>query len=460
MPHRKLTIPIAVVASLFAIVCVLDEAAAAAPHGKWVEARSPNFIVVSNAGEGQARKVAVQFERIRALFRDSLPYAKQSSSPVITILAVKDEDSLRELLPEYWTKGHAHPGGIFINRYDQLQIAVNLSAQYENAYEAVYHEYYHSVTVPFFPGLPTWVAEGLADFYGNSTIGDKTADVGLPSAGLIDELRVTNNFIPLDVLFKVDHSSPYYNEQNKVSVFYAESWALVHYFMLGDNGAHKGAFGAYLQAPSEGASQDEAAAKAFGDLHKLQDELKAYAGRFLFPALKIPAPPKPSGDIAVRALSDASVDAYSGGFLALHEQFDQAEPLLKEAVQLDPRLALAQRNLALLHYFRHEGAEALASLSAAIALDSEDADLRYFRAELTFQDLSRTDPQIEDDLRRAIAAKPDFAAPYGLLGFYLLSNNDKIRGSAGLRTKIYFARARQYQLPVRLGPNPSSRSTL
>src|SRR5580704_6128075 len=152
MPHRKLTIPIAVVASLFAIVCVLDEAAAAAPHGKWVEARSPNFIVVSNAGEGQARKVAVQFERIRALFRDSLPYAKQSSSPVITILAVKDEDSLRELLPEYWTKGHAHPGGIFINRYDQLQIAVNLSAQYENAYEAVYHEYYHSVTVPFFPG--------------------------------------------------------------------------------------------------------------------------------------------------------------------------------------------------------------------------------------------------------------------------------------------------------------------
>ena len=94
----------------------LFAAALAAPTGKWVEVRSPNFIVVSNAGEGQARKTAVQFEQIRSLFRDSLSYAKNAASPVITIMAVKDEDSLRELLPEYWAqKGHSHPAGIFLD---------------------------------------------------------------------------------------------------------------------------------------------------------------------------------------------------------------------------------------------------------------------------------------------------------------------------------------------------------
>src|SRR5207245_6890493 len=66
-----------------------------APIGKWVEVRSPNFIVVSNTGEGQARKTAVQFEQVRSLFRESLAYANKSTSPVITILAVKDENSLR-----------------------------------------------------------------------------------------------------------------------------------------------------------------------------------------------------------------------------------------------------------------------------------------------------------------------------------------------------------------------------
>ena len=148
----------------------LFAAALAAPTGKWVEVRSQNFIVVSNAGEGQARKTAVQFEQIRSLFRDSLSYVKNSPSPVITILAVKDEDSLRELLPEYWAqKGHSHPAGVFLDGgYDQFQVAVNLAAHGDNPYEGLYHEYYHSVTMPYFPGLPVWVAEGMADFFGNS----------------------------------------------------------------------------------------------------------------------------------------------------------------------------------------------------------------------------------------------------------------------------------------------------
>jgi hypothetical protein len=231
------------------VTLFLLASAVAAPTGKWVEVHSPNFIVVSNAGEGQAHKIAVQFEQIRSLFRESLSYAKTGSSPLIIVLAVKDEDSLRELLPEFWDqKGHAHPAGIFVGGgYDQFQVAVNLAAHGDNAYESLYHEYYHSVTVPYFPGLPVWVAEGMADFYGNSVIGDKTAEIGVPNGALIAELR-GGALIPLPILFKVDHSSPYYNEQNKVSIFYAESWALIHYLMLGDRRAHNPSFGVYLGA--------------------------------------------------------------------------------------------------------------------------------------------------------------------------------------------------------------------
>lgn len=391
----------------------------AVPAGKWVEVRTPNFIVVSNAGEAQARKIAVQFEQVRSLFQDSLSYVKGSLSPTITILAVKDEDSLRELLPEYWAdKGHAHPAGIFIERYYQFQVALNLSAHGDNPYENLYHEYYHSVTVPYFPGLPTWVAEGLADFWGNSVISGKTADIGVPNGVLIAELRSTP-LIPLPELFKVDHNSPYYNEQNKVSIFYAESWALVHYLMLGDKQAHNSAFGAYLGALNGGASQDEAAAKAFGDVRKLQQNLEQYIRGLTFPAIQVTAPAKvEEGTLAARALSPADVDSYCGGFLALHGQFQQAEPLLKEAVQLDSHLALAQRNLALLHYLRKENADALASVSAAVSLDSEDPMARFLRAEWTFEDKSRTDPQIGADLQQALQAKPDFAAAEALLAIY------------------------------------------
>jgi lipoprotein NlpI len=416
------------IASCGFVTLFLMGTAAAAPTGKWIEVRSPNFIVVSNAGEGQARKIDVQFEQIRSLFRDSLSYAKTSGSPVITILAVKDEDSLRELLPEYWAeKGHAHPAGIFITGgYDQFQVALNLSAHGDNPYESLYHEYYHSVTVPYFPGLPAWVAEGMADFYGNSVIGDKTADLGMPNLALIEELRNTP-LIPLPLLFKVDHKSPYYNEQKKVSIFYAESWVLIHYLMLGDKRAHNPAFGAYLAALNEGATSDEAAAKAFGDLRKLQENLAAYIGRYTFSAVEVPAPAKlPESTLSTRALSQAEVSAYSGGFLALHGQFQPAESLLNEAAQLDPKLALAQRNLGFLHYFREQRSAALASFSAAVPLDPQDATTRYLRAQLTFDDVSHSDPQIEADLRQALALKPDFATANGLLAVYLAANNEKL----------------------------------
>src|SRR5260370_42065825 len=102
--------------SWYFVTFFLIAGAAAAPTGKWIEVRSPNFIVVSNAGESQARKIDVPFEPIRSLFRDSLSYAKNAPSPVITILAVKDEDSLRELLPEYWAEEfHTQPTGIFVS---------------------------------------------------------------------------------------------------------------------------------------------------------------------------------------------------------------------------------------------------------------------------------------------------------------------------------------------------------
>ncbi len=396
------------------------------PTGKWVEARSANFIVISNAGEAQARKIASQFEQIRSLFRDSLPYAQASASPTITILAVKDEDSLRELLSEYWAeKGRAHPAGIFVNRQYQFQVALDLNARGDNPYEGLYHEYYHSITVPYFPGLPTWIAEGLADFWGNSVINDKTATLGMPNAALIEELR-GNPLIPLSVLFKVDYTSPYYNEQNKVSIFYAESWALVHYLMLGDKRTHNPSFSAYLGALNQGATQDEAAAKAFGDLKKLEGNLEQYIGRFAFPVIQVAAPAKPNeSELAVRVISPAEVDAYCGGFLALHDQFQQAEPLLKEAVQLDSRLPLAQRNLALWHYFRKENKDALASISTAISLDPQEPMARFLRAEWTFDGVSRTDPQIEADLQQALQSKADFPAADDLLAIYY-ANNGKL----------------------------------
>lgn len=407
-----------------------------AKHDNWVEVRSPHFIVVSNAGEKQARKTAQQFEQIRTLFQSSLAVAQGHPTPVITILAMKDEKSLSELLPEYWTKGHVHPSGWFTYRMDQFYIALDLDAQGENPYKTVYHEYYHSLTMPYFPNLPTWLAEGLADFYGNSEIKGNVATMGNASAAQIEELR-QNKLIPLDVLFKVDHHSPYYNEQNKTSVFYAESWALTHYLMIGDKQSHRQMLLDYASALNQGASTEAAASKAFGDIGALQKALSNYVSKYSFYFFQMKAPDElPPSDLSARAITDAEADAYRGGMFAIRGQTQVAETMLLAAVQTEPNLALGYQNLALSQFFSGKHDDALASASKAVALDPKNAVTHYLRAYLNMHAGMQTEESgVEQDLRDAIALNPDFAPPYGLLGQYLATHRRDLHEALKLAEK-------------------------
>jgi tetratricopeptide (TPR) repeat protein len=393
----------------------------AAKHETWFEARSPNFIVVCNAGEKQARKTAIRFEQIRAVFRRELELASKHQSPVISILAVKDEDSMKALLPEYWVKGHAHPAGIFLDNMSQYFAAIQLDAPGSNPYNTIYHEYFHSLTAPYYPNLPVWVSEGLAEFYGSTQIGDSEVGMGRPDPDLIAELK-QGGLMPLDVLFKVDHNSPYYNEQNKISVFYAESWALTHYLMVGDKSAHRASLQAYVNAMTKGATEEQAAAQAFGDLKRLQAALFLYIGNSAFYYIKAPPPPEvAAADLHVHELSEAEVDAYRGGFAAVRGRTQEAIPILEQAVKLDPKLALSYQYLGFAEFQDKKHAEALADFTRAIELNPQNALTRFLRAYLDSRQggVVGNDGQMEADLRAAIVISPEFAPPYGVLAVYL-----------------------------------------
>ena len=264
------------------VLLVLTRPARAADHDAWVEVDAPNFRVISNAGAKRAEQVAVQFETIRAVFRSALEVASEHPSPLITVLAVKDEKGLSELLPEYWaTKGHTHPAGIYFGALNKTYVALRLDTEDSGAYETIYHEYYHSLTVPYLPGAPVWLLEGTAEFFGHTEIAGKEVRLGEPDPNLLYFLQQQR--MPLSALMQADHSSPYYNEQNKASIFYAEAWALVHYLILGDKSTHQNQFRDYLQHLQDNEPQEQAAREAFGDLNDLQKRLNSYVnGKFLF----------------------------------------------------------------------------------------------------------------------------------------------------------------------------------
>lgn len=105
-------------------------------------------------------------------------------------------------------------------------------------------------------------------------------------------------------------------------------------------------------------------------------------------------------------------------------QTARATPLLEQAAAANPKSALARQNLSLALLFAGRRAEAADCASAAIALEPANATTRYIRAYLSFKGtMLSPNPQMESDLRAAVAADANFAPAHALLAAYLVAQD-------------------------------------
>lgn len=124
------------------------------------------------------------------------------------------------------------PDGLFREGPDKDYIVVRLDAPGEGPYATVYHEYFHVFARARFGRLPLWLDEGLAKFWEMTSIDSGRVRIGVPSRR---NLKILDDepSLPLPILFAVDHSSPHYEHTEHSAVFYAQSWALVHFYCWG-----------------------------------------------------------------------------------------------------------------------------------------------------------------------------------------------------------------------------------
>jgi tetratricopeptide (TPR) repeat protein len=406
---------------------------------KWTEVRSPHFTVLTDGGERQARRLAEQFEAIRSVFEQTLRLRVESGKP-FAVMAFRDEKSMRAAMPEYWEKkGLAHPAGGLQSGGDKIYAFIRLDAGDESTYRIVNHEYTHMVLRLSFRSLPLWVSEGLAEFYGNSTIGEREVGLGRPNAYGLEILRGGRQ-IPLAELFRVSYDSPYYRDADKAPMFYSESWALTHYLMLTERteAGQPNRLSRFLSLLGQGVDQDEAMRRVFDDLGRLQTDLARYVERSAFPYVwvKTKAAGAPQ-DFVARVLSPAETAERLGDFRLHDGQLRDAKPLLEEALRLQPDLASAQESLGFLLMRQGDRAEALRWFDRAIAGDSRNFLAHYYHATLTLAELGTAEGagQAEASLGRALQLNPHFAPAYVALARIYLGDDRKVERALELVRK-------------------------
>ena len=323
----------------------------------WIEVRSPHFRIVTDSNEKQGRQIAGQFERMRSLVHVAFPQLQVDYGRPLVVLAVRDKREFQTLEPEsLLAKGALQLNGLFVRTTEMNSVLMRLDAEGSNPYSVVYHEYTH-LMLSKAPNIPLWLDEGMAQFYENTELYQKSAALGGANSRNVT-LLLRNPQLPLPTLFTVDEASPYYREKEKGSMFYAESWALVHYLLFRDYQYKTSKLNEYVNLLAQNMDAVTAAIQVFGDLKKLQAALEHYIVQGSFNYFHTTALAKvDDSSFEVQSLTAVEADAIKANVLAYNGRTSEARALVDHVLQQDPTNVSAHETMTYLQSLEVRQAE-------------------------------------------------------------------------------------------------------
>lgn len=412
----------------------------------WLSVRSKNFLLIGNANEKQIRQVGMRLEQFREVFAQLVPSAVNSSPVPTTVIVFKSDDSYRPF------KSNANVAGYFQAGPDVNYITLTTEVRgQQDPFTVIFHEYTHLLINNTTPNVPLWFNEGLAEYYSTFSISEDTKVVmGSPISSHVYLLR-DNKMLPLRTLFKVDEKSAYYNERDKQSIFYAESWALMHYLMLGNDGQRAPQMRNFIKLMSANVSLEQAFQQAFAmSFESMEKELREYIKRDRYPVLTGHFKSKlvVETDMQAAPLTEAEGQAYLGDLL-LHSNRVDSETYLQKSLNLDPNLPMANASLAMLRLRQGKTDEARQMLGRAAA-NSQNYLIHYYYAYALSREgygelqqvsafESEAAARMRAELKKAIELRPDFLESQSLLAFVNLVTNTNVDESVEMLKRALLA---------------------
>src|SRR5882762_4024324 len=248
MKHRQpLPIPkfVTGVAALLAMLVAPNlTCAKTKDEPKWIEVHTAHFSVLTDAGDKRGREVALRMEQMRAVFGQLLLKDKLKMSVPITVIAFKSDKRYGTVAPAKQNMA----GGFYVPGSDRVYIALNLFET--DPWRAIAHPLAHYLLNYNYPPAQGWFDEGLAEYFGSIQI-DKQVGIGsdpelAPESheDIFDELRRDPNrpqsltqllsspvWLSMVDLFSMKHDGSGTREGMHNTLYYAQSWMVVHYLV-------------------------------------------------------------------------------------------------------------------------------------------------------------------------------------------------------------------------------------
>lgn len=415
---------------------------------QWVEVRSPNFSVITDAGEKKGREVAFHFEQMRSVFGTLMTRANVNLPVPLEIVAFRNTKEIRQVAPLFRGKP-TELAGLFQGGEDRCFIMLDMSV--ENPWNVVFHEYAHRLmdgNISF--RTDPWFEEGFAEYFSSIEVDSKQARVGkIPEETY--QILQQMGMMRISDLFRVQQNSKTYNENgDHRTTFYAESSLVVHY--LYDNLLIPKLAVYYDGLEVQKKPLEQAVQAAFGMTPEQFDKvLRNYVSSGKFRYYPIPTP---AGIVAAQFTASPVSLADARAVLAdihAHSPDYQGKALseFQDVLTMEPNNASAVRGLGFAYLKQRDFQHATEYLRRAAQLNSKEPRVHYYYAMLLSQqgalDEERSS-QVINEAEAAIALDPKLADAYSLLGYTQAFSGEPEKGMANLTKAVELSPRNEHYL--------------
>ena len=373
---------------------------------RWISVATPHFEMYTTNSEKQAARALQVFEQVRYFFLQNIN-DKQRLEGRVRVIAFSSEKEYRPY--------RLNSGAFAYYLQSRERDYIVMQDIEPSHHQTAVHEYTHLIVQHLKLDLPIWLNEGMADLYSSLEPRGQQAMVGRPlDYHLLTLMR--QQWMDWNVVFSVDQSSPYYNEADKMSIFYAQSWALTH--MLSLSPAYSAKFSEFLVSAANGMATREALTKVYGKtISEVGKDVQNYVRQTSMKAMIFNITlSKQDLDAQVSDLSEFQIGLALADLLASSKRNGpEAERRLLALAQEYPRNAEVEESLGYLAWQQDKPTEARKYFGLAVEHGSKDARMIYDYAGLEHSN-GALPQKVIDLMKQVIALKPDDIDARILLG--------------------------------------------
>ncbi|HEY6303523.1 MAG TPA: tetratricopeptide repeat protein [Terriglobales bacterium] len=425
---------------------------------KWIDVHTTHFSVITDAGEKRGREVALRMEQMRAVFGQLLLKNKLTMALPITVIALKSDKQYGIVAPAK----QSNAAGFYVPGTDRVYIVLNLFEA--DPWRAVAHPLAHYLLNFNYPPTQGWFDEGLAEYFGSIYIGKQVELGGDPEllpewhedafddlAGMRRDPNVPQSltqlvsspvWLSMVDLFTMKHDGSGTREGTHNTIYYAQSWMVVHYLVNQNKMPEAGTY--FDLVLNQNVPVDKAMVQAFDMTPaQMEEAVKTYFKTLSGLGIALDQAKKPVAEpmdiqqpdhfplpftlddigMAVTPVQDEEARAVIADVMArIPEHRDQALHDLQQLI-LDPKdNEAAHRGLAWDDVRQKKFDAAADELEKATELNPRDPWIGYYRSVLKYRRAQATRQDMQglanmmQDLRAVADWYPELADAYNMLG--------------------------------------------